>query len=173
MLDLQTTMDIISLPFYSFSYVALCVSFRMMLIIISLIVLINSQRVHSKVIKINTTGGSDNTACCVDGECVCSSLSTALHHMTSNSVIIITSQSVTLEGHIKMRSSELKNITITGNGATIMCNNSGGVYCEYCSSCMIVSFSIQMLQLFLYWKPSEQLYFKIAILHRTAYKIHV
>ena len=26
---------------------------------------------------------------------------------------------------------------ITGNGATIMCNNSGGVYCESCSDAII------------------------------------
>ena len=66
-----------------------------------------------------------------------SSLSTALLYMTSNTVINITSESVTLEGNIKMGSGDLNNITITGNGATIMCNNSGGVYCESCDHVVI------------------------------------
>ncbi|XP_065890786.1 uncharacterized protein [Dysidea avara] len=109
----------------------------LILLWISLITLITSQHVHSKVITINTTGGSDNTTCCVDGECVCTSLSTALLNMTSNSVINITSESVTLEDNIKMGSGDLNNITITGNGATIACNNSGGVYCESCDNVVI------------------------------------
>ncbi|XP_065889760.1 uncharacterized protein [Dysidea avara] len=57
--------------------------------------------------------------------------------MTSNTVINITSESVTLEDNIKMGSGDLNNITITGNGATIMCNNSGGVYCESCDNVVI------------------------------------
>ena len=36
-----------------------------------------------------------------------------------------------------MGSGDLNNITITGNGATIMCNNSGGVYCESCDHVVI------------------------------------
>ena len=104
---------------------------------ISLITLITSQHVNSKVITINTTGDSDNTTCCVDGECVCTSLSNALLNMTSNTVINITSESVTLEGNIKMGSGDLNNITVTGGGATIMCNNSGGVYCESCDNVVI------------------------------------
>ncbi|XP_065890563.1 uncharacterized protein [Dysidea avara] len=47
--------------------------------------------------------------------CVCTSLSTALHCMTSNSVINITSESVILEDNIKMGSGDLNNITITDN----------------------------------------------------------
>ena len=102
-----------------------------------MITLITTQCVNSKVIKINTAGGSDNTTCCVDGECVCTSLSTALLYMANNTIINITSQSVTLEGNIKMGSGDLNNITITGNGATISCNNSGGVYCESCDHVII------------------------------------
>ena len=37
-----------------------------------------------------------------------------------------------------MGSGNLNNITITGNGATIMCNNTGGVYCETCSDITIM-----------------------------------
>ena len=106
-----------------------------MLLIICLMDTLTSQHVHSKVITINSTGGSGNATCCVDGECVCTSLSTALLSMTSNTVINITSELVTLEGHIKMVS--LNNITITGNGVTIMCNNIGSVYCEYCNNVII------------------------------------
>ena len=73
-----------------------------MLIIICLMNTLTSQHVHSKVITINSTGGSGNATCCIDGECVCTSLSTALLSMTSNTVINITSELVTLEGHIKM-----------------------------------------------------------------------
>ena len=36
-----------------------------------------------------------------------------------------------------MGSGDLNNITITGNGATIMCNNSGGAYCESCDNVVI------------------------------------
>ena len=37
-----------------------------------------------------------------------------------------------------MGSGNLSNVTITGNGATIMCNNTGGVYCELCSNITIM-----------------------------------
>ena len=84
-----------------------------------------SQHVHSIVITVNTTGGSDNTTCCIDGQCDCSSLSTALNNINNNTVINITSESVTLGQHIVMGSGD--NITIIGNGVTIMCNYSGSV----------------------------------------------
>ena len=108
----------------------------MILTIICLITL-TSQHVYSNVITINTTSGSNNATCCVDGECVCTSLSTALLYMTSNTVINITSKSVTLEGHIEIGSGHLNNIKIIGNGVTIMCNNNGSVYCEHCNNVII------------------------------------
>ena len=96
------------------------------------------HHVHAMVITINTTSGTNSTECCIDGKnCSCSSLSTALLYMTNNTVINITSESVTLEDNIKMGSGDLNNITITGNGATITCNNSGGVYCESCDNVVI------------------------------------
>ena len=67
----------------------------------------------------------------------CTSLSCALKNMKSNTVIIITSKVVSLTKIVGMGSSNLNNITITGNGATIMCNNTGGVYCESCSNVII------------------------------------
>ena len=70
------------------------------MIIVTLICLIilTSQCVcvHSKVIIVNSNNGNDNTECCVNGECVCSSLSTALLNIDNNTVINITSQSVAL-----------------------------------------------------------------------------
>ena len=94
--------------------------------------------VHSKVIIVNSISGNDNTECCVNGECACSSLSTALHHIASHTIINITSQSVALNNTTTMGSGRLTyNITITGSNVTIMCNNSGSVYCKLCIGVMI------------------------------------
>ena len=89
------------------------------------------------VITVNNNG-SDNDTCCVNGTCPCSSLSSALHDVSDNTVINITSASVTLQDIVGMGSGNLNNIIITGNGATIMCNNTGGVYCESCSDITIM-----------------------------------
>ena len=88
--------------------------------------------VHSKVININSNNGNDSAECCVDGTCVCSSLYTALLNITNNTIINITSKSVALHNTATMGSGKLTNITITGSNVTIMCNNSGSVYCESC-----------------------------------------
>jgi len=101
------------------------------------LIILTSQHVHCKVITINTTGGSDSDKCCMKGECPCSSLSTALQSMTSNTVINITSKSVTLHSKIIMESDHLHNITVTSNGATIMCNNKGNIKCVDCSNIII------------------------------------
>ena len=89
------------------------------------------------VITVNNNG-SDNDKCCVNGICPCSCLSSALHNVSDNTVINITSESVTLHDIVGMGSGNLNNITITGNGATIMCNNTGGVYCKSCSNITIM-----------------------------------
>ena len=109
---------------------------RMMMIINVLICLIilTSQCicVHSKVININSNNGNDSTECCINGTCACSSLYNALLNITSNTIINITSKSVALHNTTTMGSGNLTNITITGSNVTIMCNNSGSVYCESC-----------------------------------------
>ena len=87
---------------------------------------------HSKVITINSNHGSDNTKCCIEGKCVCSSLSMALLNIDSHTIINITSKSVALNNTTTMGSGKLTNITITGNNVTVLCNNSGSVYCESC-----------------------------------------
>ena len=66
-----------------------------------------------------------------------SSLSCTLTNLKNNTVINITSEVVTLSDIVGMGSGNLNNITITGNGATIMCDNTGGVYCESCSNVII------------------------------------
>ena len=88
------------------------------------------------VITVNNDGDA-SVECCVNGTCPCGSLYYALQNLTSNSIINITSESVTLNTTTPIGSGNLHNITITGNGATIMCNNSGGVYCESCSDVII------------------------------------
>ena len=93
--------------------------------------------VYGTLITVNNNG-SDNDNCCVNGTCPCSSLSSALHNVSDNTVINITSESVTLHDIVGMRSGNLNNITISGNGATIMCNNTGGVYCESCNNITIM-----------------------------------
>ena len=105
-------------------------------ILICLIIL-TSQCVHSKVIIVNSDNGNDSTECCVNGTCTCSSLSTALLNIDNNTIINITSESVALNNTATMGSGKLTNITITGNNVTIMCNNSGSVYCESCDDVMI------------------------------------
>ena len=89
------------------------------------------------LITVNNNG-SDNDKCCVYGTCPCSSLSSALHDVSDNTVINITSESVTVHNIVGMGSGNLSHITIIGNGATIMCNNTGCVYCESCSDITIM-----------------------------------
>ena len=93
--------------------------------------------VHSKVIIVNSNNGNNNTECCVNGGCACSLLSTALLNIDNNTIINITSELVALNNTIKMGSGKLTNITITGSNVTVMCNNSGSVYCESCDDVMI------------------------------------
>jgi len=98
------------------------------------LIILTHQNVHSnKVITINTTAGSDSENCCVEGECPCSLLSTALRNLTSNTLINITSESVILHSKVTMGSGNITNVTIIGNGATIICHNTGSVQCNWCS----------------------------------------
>ena len=99
--------------------------------------ILTSQCVYSKVIIVNSNNGNDNIECCVNGECTCSSLSTALLNIDNNTIINITSESVALNSTTTMGSGKLTNITIIGSNVTVMCNNSGSVYCESCDDVMI------------------------------------
>ena len=93
------------------------------------------------VITVNNNG-RNNDKCCLKGRCPCSSLSSALHDAQDSTTINITSNLVTLYKVVEMRGN-LNNITITGNGATIICNNNGGVYCESCSEITIMGITWQ------------------------------
>ena len=104
----------------------------MMITIWICLITLASQLVHCKVVTINSTSGNTSRECCTKEGCMCGSLSTALHYINSNTIINITSKSVTLNNTTRMGSGKLTNITITGSNVTIMCNNSGSVYCESC-----------------------------------------
>ena len=101
------------------------------------LITLTSQLVHSKIITINITSGNGSQECCTEEGCMCASLSIALQYIDSNTAINITSSFVMLEESVKLGSGNLTNITITGNNVTIMCNNSGSVYCESCDHVMI------------------------------------
>ena len=101
------------------------------------LITLTSQLVHSKVITINITSGNSSLECCTEERCMCASLCIALQYIDSNTTINITSSSVMLEQSVKLGSGNLTNITITGSNVTIMCNNSGSVYCESCDNVVI------------------------------------
>ena len=89
-----------------------------------------TQAVYGTVITINSNG-SNTTDCCVKGTCQCGRLSSAVYNLQSNMVINITSNT-TLYDNVHIKSRRLKNVTIAGNNATILCNNTGSIYCESC-----------------------------------------
>ena len=101
------------------------------------LITLTSQLVHCKVITVNITSGNSSHECCTEEGCMCASLSIALQYIDSNTTINITSSSVILEESVKLGSGNLTNITITGRNVTIMCNNSGSVYCESCDDVTI------------------------------------
>ena len=107
------------------------------------LITLTSQLVHSKVITINITSGNSSPQCCTEEGCMCASLTVALQYINSSTTINITSSSVMLEKSVKLGSNRtsgsgnLTDITITGSNVTIMCNNSGSVYCESCSDVKI------------------------------------
>ena len=88
-------------------------------------------------ITINNEGNNSNN-CCRRGDCPCSNLTDALEHLDSNTIVNITSQQVTLDGHAVMDSRFpllfLRNVRVLGNGATVMCNYKGSVGCLQCKN---------------------------------------
>ena len=88
-------------------------------------------------IIINNEGNND-TNCCRRGACPCSNLTDALEHLDSNTIVNITSQQVTLDGHAVMCSRFpllfLRDVRVLGNGATVMCNYKGSVGCLQCKN---------------------------------------
>ena len=74
-------------------------------------------QVDSEMITVNNDGDI-SIECCVNGTCLCGSLYYVLQNliMTSNSIINITSESVTLHTTTPIGSGNLHNVTITGRG---------------------------------------------------------
>ena len=95
-----------------------------------------SYTARSRVIIVNNDG-ADNDECCGNGACPCNSLSNALQSLTSNKVIKITSDSMSLGRLVSMGSRDLHNVTITGNDVTIKCDNAGAIYCASCNDVTI------------------------------------
>jgi len=91
---------------------------------------------QSKVITVNNKGHNRNY-CCKKGLCLCSSLVDALTHLDDNTLVNITSQLVTLDTNAPMSSKTLNNVTVLGNGTTVMCNNKGSVTCRHCSNIIL------------------------------------
>ena len=90
---------------------------------------------ESKYIEVNKEGNVSDS-CCIKGMCHCSSLFEAFHHIENNTMINITS-SVPLHNVTRNELEALNNITITGNGVTVKCNNTGIFTCSYCSNVVI------------------------------------
>ena len=97
----------------------------MILIITVCIILVTScHQVESKVITVNNNG-QNNTDCCVDGKCPCSSLFSSLQHITDSTIVNITSESVELHSITTLHSTS--DITIYSEKTIIKCNNTGSV----------------------------------------------
>ena len=90
---------------------------------------------ESKYIEVNNEG-NDSISCCIKGMCLCGSLFNALHNIENDTMINITS-SVPLHNITRIGLEALNNITITGNGVTVKCNNTGIFVCLYCSNVVI------------------------------------
>ena len=97
--------------------------------------IIAGQHIHGKVIMVNGSG-CISAACFTNELYICGSLCQALSSNESNTVINITSQAISLLAIANMI--ERDNITITSSvGTTVMCNNTGIVYCKRCSNITI------------------------------------
>ena len=97
-----------------------------------------SHHGQSKVITVNTNGNNKSAECCVEGECICSSLSTALLQMSNDTIINITSETVTIKHNIDIgNSSSLSNITITSHIVAIMCSSGKTISCLSCDDVTI------------------------------------
>ena len=100
-----------------------------------LMITLMSQHVHSKVIRVNI-GGSNSSRCCFEAKCPCSSLPNALRMMNNNTIINITSKTLTLNDSIRIGSGHISNITITSHRTTVCCKNIM-ISCESCDDVLI------------------------------------
>ena len=91
---------------------------------------------YCRVITVNNEG-NNSKECCISGLCLCSSFIDALKHLKDNTIVNITSQLVALDSNVTMGLENLNNVTIFGNGATVMCSNKGSVACRFCSNIIL------------------------------------
>ena len=100
-----------------------------------LCLIIAGQHTHSKVITVNSRGSTSAT-CCTGELCMCGSLYQALLSTGSNTIINITSQTISLHSLASMQ--QRNNVTITSSvDSTIKCNNTGTILCVRCSNFII------------------------------------
>ena len=84
-----------------------------------------------RVITVNSNG-NNSTNCCVVGQCVCNSLSAALHNLVTATIVNITSD-VRLDDAVIIGSGKVVvNVTIMSSKFTVLCNNTGSVSCTKC-----------------------------------------
>ena len=125
-----------------FSYVIIAL-LQDSMIALAILICLASQLVHGKVITINNASSNTSRDCCTEEGCLCGSLATALKFINNNTVINITSPTITLNESIRLQrpygQPPITNIAITGNNVTIiMCNNiNGSLYCESCDDVLI------------------------------------
>ena len=111
------------------------------LFLLCLVELLNFQYIHgdhvieyNKVIDISDEG---STECCISGNCTCSSLETALQHVSNNTLINITSPKAALS--IQINITNVSMIAIKGsNDTSIDCNNTGGILFSNCEGIDII-----------------------------------
>ena len=116
----------------------LCVCLQEMLfLVIQFVTLLKLNwvgSVYGNVINVNFDGNDSES--CMTGQVPCSSLHYALIHLQSDDHVNITSAMISLLTVVKI--SNVNNITIRGQGNTIvMCNNTGVVSCNNCSDVVI------------------------------------
>ena len=88
----------------------------------------------TREITVNTNGNDGED--CLKGDYPCSSLGYVLNNLRSNDCVNITSKSVPLTIIVELPN--LNAIAIRGQGNTnVMCNNTGGVFCNICSNVVI------------------------------------
>lgn len=82
--------------------------------------------------------GKDNSECCRQGICNCSSLLNALENIRDGMTIIITSKSIVLNSIVQIRNRDRINITgLALESSVIQCKNKGGLSCNNCSNVTI------------------------------------
>ena len=105
-------------------------------VLITLIITLTRQHVQGKVVTVNSNEGRESNRCCIEGSCVCSSLTLALQNMDSNTIVNITSEAFSLKDDIMIGSDNVNNITITSHMTNITCSDTT-ISCMLCDDVMV------------------------------------